>query len=454
MKWTSIKKPHNLKSITIVDLGNKNLQSMPKWINKCINLQKLYCFNNQITKIENLPSNLQELQCSNNKITKIENLPSNLQILYCHDNQITKIENLPHNLQAFDCSRNKITKIENLLPNLQELYCSSNNITKIENISPNLQELYCSNNKITKIEFLLHNLCVFNCAHNNITKIENLPSNLQGLNCSNNQITKIENLPHSLQFFSCLYNQITKLENLPLNLRELFCHDNQITELPLHLLELRNLTCFDYSGNPIENIHPLVSRWLKHQKNKSLQVYNDTQSVHNHSIQEYIKKSIYNLLNDRIITPLEKVLEEIINDLLLTDKVKEALIEYSRDLSLHSVIQITFGDLLIPVWSRIQKHQHKDEIKCIMNTEISDGLCKCFTGRISRLVNCLNGFCDDIEIYIGSNEQIGNIVVIVKEQLERTNEYTVERHRELVRTRLREMRYSEEVIKEWLEFID
>ena len=298
------------------------------------------------------------------------------------------------------------------------------------------------------------NLHTLDCSFNHITKIENLPQNLQILYCYNNKITKIENLPPNLHNLDCYNNQITKIENLPLKLQELYCSCNQITELPFQLLELRNLTRFDHSGNPIENIHPLISRWLDRQKQKTLKVYDDTQSVHNHSIQECIKKSIYNLLNDNNKTQLDKVLDEIINDNILTDKVKEALIEYSKDPTLHSVIQITFGDLLIPVWSRIQKHQYKDEIKHIMNTEISDGLCKCFTGRISRLVNCLNGFCDDIEIHIGSNEQIGNIVVIVREQLERTNEYTVERHREIVKMRLEEMQYPEDVVKEWLEFID
>ena len=414
MTWLSIERPPNPELITKVVLIKKKLREIPEWISECINLH--------------------ELNCSHNQIIKIGNLPNNLQILYCNSNIIIKIENLPHNLQILHCSNNKIIKIENLPPNLQEFYCSDNKITKIENLPTDLQ--------------------IFDCSYNQITTIDILPTDLQNFDCSNNKITKIENLPHGLQIFECYYNKITKIDNLPPNLQKLYFSGNQITELPLQLLELRNLISFDYSNNPIENIHPLIFRWLERQKNKSLQVYNDTQSVHNHSIQECIKKSIYNLLNDRIITPLEKVLDEIINDHILTDKVKEALIEYSRDLSMHSVIQITFGDLLIPVWSRIKKHEHKDEIKHIMNTEISDGLCKCFTGRISRLVNCLNGFCDDIEIHIGSNEQIGNIIVIIKEQLERTNEYTVERHREMVKTRLEEMQYSEDVIKEWLEFID
>ena len=43
-----------------------------------------------------------------------------------------------------------------------------------------------------------------------------------------------------------------------------------------------------------------------------------------------------------------------------------------------------------------------------MNIEITDALCKCFTERISRLVNCLNGFDDNIKINISDNEQTYN----------------------------------------------
>ena len=41
-------------------------------------------------------------------------------------------------------------------------------------------------------------------------------------------------------------------------------------------------------------------------------------------------------------------------------------------------------------------------------------LCKCFTGRLSRLINVLNGFYDDIIINIGTNEQIGNIIILIR----------------------------------------
>jgi len=69
-------------------------------------------------------------------------------------------------------------------------------------------------------------------------------------------------------------------------------------------------------------------------------------------------------------------------------------------------------------------------------------------------VNSLNGFYDDIVIRIGSNEQIGNIVIATKNELEKVGTYTVARHRELVDMQLTEMAYDKDVIVEWLFFID
>ena len=48
---------------------------------------------------------------------------------------------------------------------------------------------------------------------------------------------------------------------------------------------------------------------------------------------------------------------------------------------------------------------------------MNDSVCKCFTGRMSRLINCLNGFDDLVEIKISDKEQIGNIIVTIRNKL-------------------------------------
>jgi len=57
--------------------------------------------------------------------------------------------------------------------------------------------------------------------------------------------------------------------------------------------------------------------------------------------------------------------------------------------------------------------------------------CKCFSGRISRLVNVLSGgFFDDVNVVIHSPDQIDNIILTVKEKLEKEGIYSLEKHKE------------------------
>ena len=85
---------------------------------------------------------------------------------------------------------------------------------------------------------------------------------------------------------------------------------------------------------------------------------------------------------------------------------------------------------------------------------MNDSECKCFTGRISRLINCLNGFTDLVHVIIGDNQQIGNIIILIKEKLELENNYSIEKHKELVKKELIERSFNDETIKEWIKYIE
>ena len=81
-------------------------------------------------------------------------------------------------------------------------------------------------------------------------------------------------------------------------------------------------------------------------------------------------------------------------------------------------------------------------------------MCKCFTGRISRLINCLSGFDELVNVKISDNEQIGQIIVLIKEQLEAENKYSIDMHKEIAIKELLERGYAEDKIKEWIEYIE
>ena len=83
---------------------------------------------------------------------------------------------------------------------------------------------------------------------------------------------------------------------------------------------------------------------------------------------------------------------------------------------------------------------------------MKDSFCKCFTGRISRLVNCLNGFDKKVIITISDSEQISQIILLIRDQL--GSEYTTEKHKELVLKELLERGFSSDKIDIWINSIE
>ena len=379
---------------------------------KYIGDEKEYKFNSieQITNNENV----MHINCSYNKLTSLPenmNLP-NLQKFYCYNNKLTCLpENMNFlNLQFFDCSSNKLTFLpENMyFPNLQKFYCDSNKLTSLpENMNfPLLRVFYCSANKLTS-----------------------LPENM----------------------------------NFPL-LRDFYCYDNKLTSLPVCIMNWRNLRIIDYAENEIE-LSPQLARFINKIQTGSatkINVYGDRQNVHNTSIQCSVRDSINRLTTRR---DLPKFAADILNTMILSDNtltehVKAQLIDYCSDDSAHSLLLLTFAEVLWYVLNTII-HDFKDsletqrEIKQVLNQEMLDAECKCFTGRMNRVVNCLNGFSSLVDIKISDGEQIGNIIVMQRDRaLDSEGKYSVAEHKRMVYRELQERGYDSETVAQWLEYIE
>ena len=434
------------------------------------NLQKFNCINNQLTSlpIMNFP-NLQEFSCSYNQLTSLPtmNLP-NLQEFNCFANQLTSLPtmNFP-NLQKFSCSYNQLTSLPTMnLPNLQNFNCSANKLTSLPIMNfPNLQEFSCSFNQLTSLPIMnLHNLQKFNCSANKLTSLPvmNFP-NLQILNCNHNQLTSLPvmNFPN-LQILNCNHNQLTSLPvmNFP-NLHEFNCSYNRLTTLPICILNFRHLQKFMYQNNAIE-MSLQIARFLDRINNLSINrpnIYTDKQNVHNSTIQLCVRDSINNITTRTDLKKYDIVLLHtlIIENTILTETSKSLLFEYVADTTVHSLLLLTFSEVL---WFIIQtiltdfQIEEQQEIFKVLNQEIKDADCKCFTGRMNRVINCLNGFSPLVNINIKDGEQIGNIIMLVKNKLELTGTYTVEQHKLEVEKELLERNYDIDTIKKWLEYIE
>jgi len=404
-----------------------------------LHVTKLNCSDCKITSFEGLNAPLlTELTCSNNKLTSFQHLncPA-LTELTCYNNNLTSFQHLNcPMLTTLYCYHNNLTSFQHLnCPALTTLQCSGNNLTSFQHLNcPALTTLHCSNNNLTSFQHL------------------NCPA-LTTLYCSGNNLTSFQHLNCPvLTTLDCYHNKLTSFQHLNCPaLTTLYCYHNNLTSF--QHLNCPALTTLQCHSNEWEFIPPHINRLLNRTRNTQ-NVYSDKQNVHNHHIQECIRSSIQAVLSKKPCIAAENLYETVLADTVLTTLTKEILVDYCKETTVHSTLRITFEELLVHVFSRIESNANKEEIKNVLNAEMSDSVCKCFTGRMSRLINCLNGFDDLVSIRISDTEQIGQVIGMIKEQLETTNKYTVEKHRELASDELRAREYSEEIIAEWIGFIE
>jgi hypothetical protein len=399
-------KEYNLDTQEI-ELHNINIKKISSKIQYLTQLNYLFLNN---THIKEIPSEIQYLiqliylNLINNQIKKIpKEIQFLIQITYLNFG-INQIKKIPSEIQ--------------FLTQLSILFLSNNKIKKIPSqihFLIQLTELYIYNNKIKKIpkeiSFLIH---------------------LSILYLYNN---KIKEIPKEISFLTQLF--IFGINN------------NQINEIPLEIINLRNLRYFYYYNNPIENLlNPIINRFINRIKNKHIHnIHNDTQNVHSASIQQSIKDSIFNLLKQ-----LKGQYKYIyLNDPILTQQTKEQLIEYSNCTDIHIQLECTFEELLNAVFYEIQTFDSEKQIsiKKRINEEMLDGLCMCFTGRISRLVNSLSGFSEKVSIKISDNEEISNIIILANKKYKK-----IEEIKNYVKKEMKERLYNDSLIDEWLSYID
>jgi Leucine-rich repeat (LRR) protein len=391
----------------IITLIDENIEEIPKEIQFLIQLTELKLQDNQIKEI---PSEIQYLV--------------HLIHLYLCFNQIEEIPSEIH-----------------FLTQLTKLYLGDNQIKEIPKeiqFLTQLTNLKLSNNKIKEIpkeiQFLTH-LTVLYLSYN---KIKEIPKEIQFLT----QLTilylsynEIEKIPKEIQFLT----QLTYL----------YLYNNQIIDLPLEIINLRNLIDFYYYNNPIENLlNPIINRFINRIKNKQIyNIHNDTQNVHLSSIQQSIKESIFNLLKQL----KEPYKYNYLDDSILTEQTKEQLIEYSNCTDVHTQLECTFEELLNAIFYEIQFYDSEKQIsaKKRINEEMLDGLCKCFTGRISRLVNSLSGLSEKVSIKISENEEISNIIILANKKYKQIGEI-----KDYVKKEMEERLYDKSLIEEWLSYID
>ena len=417
----------SLKNLSFVCLELKSIAS----IGNIQYLESLYICEHTLTSLPEEIGNLQNLKTL---------------ILTCH-----KLTSIPvsigrlQNLQMLDVSCDKITTIPSDIGNLTNLeifFICGEHIEKIPVEIGNLIGLKvlmicCNIHEIPDSIWNLQNLEELDFSSNSLMNIPSAIGNLHNLQSLFLIGNQLEHIPEEI-------GNLTKLESLQLM-------ENGLITIPAAIGNLPNLQYFDISDNPIEYLPPNVRRLVDRHRQG---VYQDSQSVHNSTIQKSIKASIMRLVSIKPTIESDKVLELILTDHTLTPFTKESIVEYARNIDLISEVNVTFLEVLTSVWNRIMTNEYSTDIKNVLNDEMKDSECKCFTGHVSRLVNCLSGFDSLVEVSISDNEQIGNVIAVIGDRLKYEKQYTVEIHKDMVHDALKELGYNDEIIGVWLDYIE
>ena len=143
----------------------------------------------------------------------------NLQTLYCHNNQLTSLD-ITQNTQ------------------LRVLHCFNNQLTSLDfTQNPEFLDLNCYGNQLTSLDFTQNpQLKYLTCFMNQLAFLDvTQNSQLQRITCNNNQLTSLDVTQNpQLQHLECNNNQLTSLDvTQNPQLQKLYCFINQLISLDL-----------------------------------------------------------------------------------------------------------------------------------------------------------------------------------------------------------------------------
>ena len=436
--------------VRVLNLEGNQLTSLPPNIGQLTNLTKLSLAFNRLTflppEIGQL-THLTKLSLRCNQLTVLPPEIGQLTRLITLDLGYNQLTSLPPEigqltrLTILDLECNQLTSLPSEIGQLTHLTILSLTGSQLTSLPPeiwqltHLTELYLTGNQLTSLPHDIGQLTQLTELDLGYNLLTSLPPEI-------GQLTHLTELDLEDNRLTSLPPEIGQLTQLT----ELYLGGNRLTSLQVAICNLRNAKIY-YSRNPITYLPPQVERFLQRQQ-VGQKLYSDPQSVHNTDIQRAFRQSVEKLSETKPVLTTDETLTEVLASNLCS-QTKQALTEYCSDTTVHSVLNLTFSEILQMVWNRIRNHPVQSEILTVLDQEMSDALCQCFTGRITRLVNCLNIFDPDVQFTISDAEQLSNLVILIRGKFSSLPEQRLQLEKEM-----KERGYPPEKIQEWTGYLE
>ena len=258
-----------------------------------------------------------------------------------------------------------------------------------------IEELYFNNNRVTSISSKISKLKNLKIIKGKTNSIVDLPPEFYNLK-------NLVECDLSFNALRELSSDITRLQNL----KKLNVSNNELDLLPCELCSL-DIEELKYDGNYITYVPPnLVHKII----NKD-----PVQQHFSHIPSEKMKKSLFNLLNDKQKNinfqddNINHKISEIYEDVLkrLNENSRNKLSTF-RSKHIHKELYVSFDDVLIIVWNRIKNNENSSRILEKLNILLRLNLCNCITCKINNIMSVLNIYYDDVDVIVTSTGKILN----------------------------------------------
>lgn len=148
--------------------------------------------------------------------------------------------------------------------------------------------------------------------------------------------------------------------------------------------------------------------------------YANAQNIHFSSVQDSFRKSVETIMKCTPVRNDVLDIEHIMKQLRVNKKARKIMREtcsYGERVKINATLSVSLAEVLQRVYALIQNEsdtEKRQDMMSVLRIEIEDAVATCFTGKITRIVNALSGYRDDVQVGFSKNEELANSIVAIR----------------------------------------